>query len=114
MRQKTALMRALVHEPDLLLLDEPTAGLDITSARAVRTLIQSLVEEGRGVVWSTHDLSAATLCDRLVLVHNAKVVANGPLSTLLASSSVADAEALHELHTMEATREFLEGVDVVS
>ena len=56
MRQKTALIRALVHEPELLLLDEPTAGLDITSARAVRALIASLVDAGRGVVWSTHDL----------------------------------------------------------
>jgi len=112
MRQKTALLRALVHEPDLLLLDEPTAGLDITSARAVRSLIEELVAVGRGVIWSTHDLGAASVCDRLVIVHNAKIVADGPLSTLLNEAGVGGIEALHQMHTAEATREFLEGAEV--
>jgi ABC-type multidrug transport system ATPase subunit len=94
------------------LLDEPTAGLDITSARAVRTLIEELVAGGRGVVWSTHDLGAASVCDRLVIVHNAKIVADGPLSTLLNEAGVDGIEALHQMHTAEATREFLEGAEV--
>ena len=113
MRQKTALLRALVHEPALLLLDEPTAGLDITSARAVRQLIEDLVEQGRGVVWSTHDLAAAAVCDQIVLLHNARIVANGVLSDLLEEAGVPDLDALHLHHTVEATREFLEGAELV-
>ena len=57
MRQKTALLRALAHGPDILLLDEPTAGLDVTSARTVRRLVSKLRDEGGTVIYSTHHLT---------------------------------------------------------
>ena len=113
MRQKTALIRSLVHEPELLLLDEPTAGLDITSARAVRALIESLVEDGRGVVWSTHDLTAATICDRAMVMHNGHLVADGQVAQLLVDHDADGLEALYLRLTKEATREFKAGMEVL-
>jgi len=69
MRQRLALARALVHEPDLLFLDEPTAGLDPEAARALRELIAELRGEGRTIVLSTHNLAEAELlCDRVAVL----------------------------------------------
>ncbi|MAI09650.1 MAG: hypothetical protein CMA08_03580 [Euryarchaeota archaeon] len=113
MRQKTALIRALVHEPELLLLDEPTAGLDITSARAVRALIETLVDEGRGVVWSTHDLSAATVCDRAMVMHNGNLVGDGSVTGLLREHDAESLEALYLMLSDEATPEFKAGMGAI-
>ena len=66
MRQKTALLRALAHAPRVLLLDEPTAGLDVTSARTVRELVRQLGKDGGTVIYSTHQLAEAErVCDRI-------------------------------------------------
>ncbi len=84
MRQKTALLRALAHGPDILLLDEPTAGLDVTSARTVRKLVDQLRNEGGTVIYSTHHLAEAQqVCDRIVIVHNGSVRADGSPTELL-------------------------------
>ena len=84
MRQKTALLRALAHGPSILLLDEPTAGLDVTSARTVRSLVQQLGQEGGTVVYSTHHLAEAEqVCDRIIIVHNGEIRADGSPQELL-------------------------------
>lgn len=84
MRQKTALLRALAHGPDILLLDEPTAGLDVTSARTVRSLVGQLRDEGGTVIYSTHHLAEAQqVCDRIIIVHNGTIRADGSPSKLL-------------------------------
>ena len=84
MRQKTALLRALAHGPDILLLDEPTAGLDVTSARTVRKLVGQLRDEGGTVIYSTHNLAEAQqVCDRIVIVHNGTIRADGSPHELL-------------------------------
>ena len=84
MRQKTALLRALAHGPDILLLDEPTAGLDVTSARTVRKLVKQLRNEGGTVIYSTHHLAEAQqVCDRIVIVHNGEIRADGSPRELL-------------------------------
>ncbi len=78
MSQKVALARALIHDPGHLLLDEPTAGLDVMSARQVRTLITRAREQGKCIIVSTHILSEAErLCDRLVFLDRGRVVAQG-------------------------------------
>ncbi len=78
MKQKVALGRALIHDPRHLLLDEPTAGLDVMSARGVREVIARLRDEGRCVILSTHILAEAErLCDRLELIDQGRVVASG-------------------------------------
>ena len=84
MRQKTALLRALAHGPDILLLDEPTAGLDVTSARTVRSLVGQLRDEGGTVIYSTHHLAEAQqVCDRIIIVHNGTIRADGSPKQLL-------------------------------
>ena len=70
MRQKLALVRCLLHDPDVLFLDEPTAGLDPESARAVRDAIVQLKKDGRTVFLCTHNLDEAErLCDRVAIVN---------------------------------------------
>jgi len=85
MRQRLALARALLHDPELLFLDEPTAGLDPVAARAVADRIRGLRSEGRGVVLCTHDLAQAqALCDRVVVLEHGRVVAAGAPAALAA------------------------------
>jgi ABC-2 type transport system ATP-binding protein len=70
MKQRLALARALVHEPKVLFLDEPTAGLDPEAAGEVRQLIRTLREEGRTIFLSTHNLNEAEmLCNRIAVIH---------------------------------------------
>ena len=78
MKLRLALARALVHEPPVLLLDEPTAGLDPEAARDVRDLIRSLAREGRVILLSTHNLTEAEeLCARVALIRT-RLLAYGP------------------------------------
>ena len=78
MRQRLALARALVHDPELLFLDEPTAALDPLAARAVHELIREYHGSGRTVVICTHDLDEAQrLCDRLAILRRGRLLAIG-------------------------------------
>lgn len=91
-RQRVLLARALAQEPDALLLDEPTASLDINHQVRVLNLVADLVEEGRAALAAIHDLDlAARFCDRLVLLHDGTIAARGPPETVLRDSQLADA-----------------------
>ena len=93
MRQKTALLRALSHGPKILLLDEPTGGLDVTSARMVRKLVRKLGDEGGTVIYSTHNLAEAQqVCDRIVIIHNGTLRADGAPDDLISSTDCKDLE----------------------
>lgn len=93
MSQKVALARALIHNPKHLLLDEPTAGLDVMSARQVRELITDSREGGKCVIVSTHILSEAErLCDRLVFLDHGQVVAEGTPAELCQQAGVNSVE----------------------
>jgi len=77
-RLKTALARALVHDPSNVLLDEPTNGLDVMATRSLRELLRGLRSEGRCVLFSTHVMQeVAALCDRIVIIAQGRVVADG-------------------------------------
>jgi sodium transport system ATP-binding protein len=77
-RMKTALARALVHDPPNIILDEPTNGLDVMSTRGVRELIRRLKAEGRCVLFSSHVMQeVAALCDRVIVVAGGRIVADG-------------------------------------
>jgi sodium transport system ATP-binding protein len=77
-RTKVALARALVHEPQNVLLDEPTNGLDVMSTRAVRTIVRRLRDHGRCVLFSSHVMQeVSALCDSIVVIAAGKVVAHG-------------------------------------
>ncbi|HEU5072801.1 MAG TPA: ABC transporter ATP-binding protein [Polyangiaceae bacterium] len=81
-RQRVALADALVSDPPLLILDEPTAGLDPNQIREVRALIKSL-SSTRTILLSTHILSEVeATCDRALVIHRGKLVLEGPLATL--------------------------------
>ena len=106
MRQKTALLRALAHDPDLLLLDEPTAGLDVTSARKVRGLVQMLQQDGRTVIYSTHHLAEAEqVCDRIIVIHNGTVRSDGSPSDLMLNTGTDSLEEAYVALTLDASRE---------
>ena len=93
MSQKVALARALIHDPAHLLLDEPTAGLDVMSARQVRKLITDSRAAGKCVIVSTHILSEAErLCDRLIFLDHGQVVAKGTPAELCQQSGVDSLE----------------------
>ena len=93
MSQKVALARALIHDPSHLLLDEPTAGLDVMSARQVRNLITKARGQGKCVIVSTHILSEAErLCDRLVFLDRGQVVAEGTPGELCQQAGVDSVE----------------------
>ncbi len=93
MSQKVALARALIHDPSHLLLDEPTAGLDVMSARQVRDLITRARENGKCVIISTHILSEAErMCDRLVFLDEGEVVAEGAPADLCRQAGVDTVE----------------------
>ena len=84
-RQRLALALAFVNEPELVILDEPTAGLDAPSRRELRGLIVRLREEGRAVLLTTHDIEEAqTLCDRVAVLDAGRIVATGTPAELVA------------------------------
>ncbi len=83
MKQKAALAAALLHEPEVLFLDEPTVGLDPASARLTKDLLRRLVERGGTVFLTTHILELApVLCDEIGIIQNGSMLASGPFASL--------------------------------
>ncbi|KRG72062.1 ATP-binding cassette domain-containing protein [Pseudoxanthomonas dokdonensis] len=82
-RTKTAIARALVHDPRNVILDEPTNGLDVMTTRAMRGFLRQLRSEGRCVIFSSHIMQeVAALCDRIVVIAKGQVVAAGTAEEL--------------------------------
>jgi len=83
-RVKVAIARAMVHEPQTVLMDEPSNGLDVMSTRALRHYIRGLRDGGHSVVLSTHIMQeVAALCDRIVIIAKGEVAADGTAAELL-------------------------------
>ena len=83
MRQKVAIARTLIHDPELILFDEPTTGLDITSANTFRQLVHQLKQEGKTIVFSSHIMEEVQLlCDSALLMHKGELVYEGSLEKL--------------------------------
>lgn len=102
-RLKTALARAMVHEPRNILLDEPTNGLDVMAVRTLRALLLKLKASGRCILLSSHVMQeVAALCDEVVVIAGGKVVADGTPEQLRARAGTSDLE--------EAFMRFLEPV----
>ena len=92
-RVKTAIARALVHDPRNVLLDEPTNGLDVMATRAMRRFLHQLRDEGRCVLFSSHIMQeVAALCDRIVIIAHGQVVAEGTPDELRAQTGEANLE----------------------
>jgi ABC-2 type transport system ATP-binding protein len=92
MRQKVLLAAALLHDPDLLVLDEPFGGLDVGTALVLRSLIRELADRGKTVLFSSHELDTVErVSSRVVILHKARVVADDTvehLRTLMAAPSL--------------------------
>jgi ABC-2 type transport system ATP-binding protein len=83
MRQKILLIAALLHDPDLILLDEPFSGLDVGSALVLRSLIQELASRGKAILFSSHELETVErVSSRVVILHRGKVVADDSVEHL--------------------------------
>jgi len=94
MRQKILLSAALLHNPDLILLDEPFSGLDVGTGLVLRSLIQELASRGKVVLFSSHDLEIVErVCSHVVILHRSKIVADDSiehLRTLMALPTLED------------------------
>ncbi len=83
MKQKTSIARTLVHDPPVMIFDEPTPGLDVMTARTIITFIADCRDRGKTVIFSTHIMSEVErLCDHIGIIHDGKLLAEGTLSQL--------------------------------
>ena len=88
MKQKVSIARTLVHDPPVLILDEPTLGLDVMAARAIIRFIQGCRARGKTVIYSTHIMSEVEkLCDVVGIIHAGRLRAAGTLADLRARFS---------------------------
>jgi sodium transport system ATP-binding protein len=92
-RMKVAIARALVHDPAVILLDEPTNGLDIMSTRALRELLRGLAAGGKCLLFSSHVMQeVSALCDRIVILGHGRVAAAGTAQELIAQARAPSLE----------------------
>ena len=90
MQQKASLAAALVHDPKVLVLDEPTVGLDPKSARLIKDILRQMAERGAAVFLSTHILEIAErMCDRIGIINKGELIAVGTMEELHASNKVS-------------------------
>ncbi len=88
MRQKLAVAGALIHQPKVIFLDEPTVGLDPKGARLLKDILRKLCDEGATVFVSTHILEIAeTMCDRFAIINRGRIVASGTMADLRAQAA---------------------------
>jgi ABC-2 type transport system ATP-binding protein len=93
MRQKVLLAAALMHNPDLILLDEPFSGLDVGSSLILRSLIQELSARGKVVLFSSHELETVErICSRVVILHHGRIIADDSIEKLRALMSLGSLE----------------------
>jgi ABC-2 type transport system ATP-binding protein len=91
MRQKLIISGALVHRPEVIVVDEPMVGLDPKSARLLKDLFRNFVERGGTVLMSTHTLEVAqVMCDRIAIVYRGKIAASGTLDELRRQTASGD------------------------
>lgn len=91
MKQKAALIGALIHEPKLLVLDEPFVGLDPKAALDLKNIMRNLCEKGSAIFFSTHVLEVAEkLCNKVAIIKNGELVANGEIKEVLGNESLED------------------------
>jgi len=114
MRQKVLLSAALLHNPDLILLDEPFSGLDVGSGLVMRSLIQELAARGKVVLFSSHELETVErVCSHVVILHRGKLVADDSIERLRTLMSLPTLEDIFsqlavEQDTAAVSREIAE------
>jgi len=95
MKQKTSIARTLVHDPPVMIFDEPTLGLDIMTARTITTFIRECRDRGKTVIFSTHIMSEVEkLCDVIGIIHDGKLLTEGTLAQLRQRYAEQDLEEI--------------------
>lgn len=93
MRQKILIAAALLHNPDLILLDEPLSGLDVNAGILIKDLIAALAAEGKTILYSSHVLDVVEkVCDRVLIIHKGALIADGRAEDLKASTQQSTLE----------------------
>jgi sodium transport system ATP-binding protein len=93
MKQKTSIARTIVHDPQVMIFDEPTLGLDVMTARSIVRFVRECRSRGKTVIYSTHVMSEAEkLCDVIGIIHGGALKAEGTLAELRARTGEADLE----------------------
>ena len=112
MRQKVALAGALVHEPKLIILDEPFTGLDAGSARIVKDVLRARLREGCAVIMTTHILDVAErMADRIGVIDHGKLIAQGTLAELRQQAGGGDASLEDVFLSLIASNEDIAGAE---
>jgi ABC-2 type transport system ATP-binding protein len=108
MRQKVLIAAAILHNPELILLDEPFSGLDVGSALVLRSLIKELARRGKVVLFSSHELDTVErISDRVVILHRGKVVADDSIERLRSLMELPTLEAIFSQLAIEQNTESL-------
>jgi sodium transport system ATP-binding protein len=95
MKQKISIARTLIHDPPVLILDEPTLGLDVLTSRAIVEFIRTAKTEGKAVIFSTHIMhEAAKLCDTIGVIHEGRMKKMATLADLMRSYGTVDLDAI--------------------
>jgi sodium transport system ATP-binding protein len=95
MKQKTSIARTLIHDPQVMIFDEPTIGLDIMTARTIIGFIRECRERSKTVIFSTHVMSEVEkLCDTIGIIQSGKLLAEGSLEELRERYNEADLEEI--------------------
>ena len=95
MKQKTSIARTLIHDPAVMIFDEPTLGLDVMTARAIVRFVRDCRTRGKTVIYSTHVMSEVEkLCDVIGIIHDGKLLAEGTLADLRARHGEQDMEEI--------------------
>jgi ABC-2 type transport system ATP-binding protein len=111
MRQKLLISSALLHQPRLIVVDEPMVGLDPRSARILKNLFRTFADEGGTVFLSTHTLEVAeSLCDRIAIIHQGGIIAQGTMEELRAEAAGGGKADLEEIFLKVTGGDAMEGV----
>ena len=95
MKQKTSIARTLVHDPPVMIFDEPTTGLDVMTARTIITFISDCRDRGKTIIFSTHIMSEVErLCDHIGIIHDGKLLAEGTVPELRSKYSEHNLEEI--------------------
>ena len=95
MKQKLSIARAIIHNPPVLIFDEPTVGLDVITARVVIEYIREFRDQGKCIIFSTHQMhEAEKLCDEIAIIHLGKLLSIGTLENLKKDVPVGDLEEI--------------------
>jgi ABC-2 type transport system ATP-binding protein len=98
MQQKISLAAALMHDPKILVLDEPTVGLDPKSARLIKDILRQLADRGAAVMLSTHILEIAErMCDRIGIINQGQIIAEGTMSNLRSLGGAQGGASLEDI-----------------